>query len=111
MENRQLGWSFRKLAHRSGLPVDALSKALNNGTGLTWELCARLSRALRLSPTSVFRKARLLPPQPESRDEELAEMLETLAMLPEGPIHDEATKDIRAIARHARRRAQRIEQG
>ncbi len=72
----------------------------------TWELCVRISQAFRMSPTTVFRKAGLLPAIPRTRDEILVEVLETLAVLPEGPILHEARESIRAVAQHAYHRTQ-----
>jgi transcriptional regulator with XRE-family HTH domain len=110
-ETQQLGWSFRDLARRSGLSAGALDEALANGTGPTWALCTHISRALRMSPLAVFRKGGLLPPQPESRAERLAEVLDTLALLPEGPIRDEALEAIQAVAQHAHHRTGRLDHG
>ena len=59
-----------------------------------------------MPPTAVFRKAGLLPATPKTRDELLQETVEALSFLPEGPILNEATEAIRALAQQACHRSQ-----
>jgi transcriptional regulator with XRE-family HTH domain len=105
-ETFKCGWSFRELARRSDLSSATIADLLSSTARPTWELCARISQAFRMSPTTVFRKAGLLPAIPRTRDEILVEVLETLAVLPEGPILHEARESIRAVAQHAYHRTQ-----
>ena len=105
-ETQTCGWSYGELAGRAGLSSANVCDLLTGARRPTWEICVRLSRALKMSPTTVFRQAGLLPPVPETRGELLIEVLETLAMLPEGPVLREATEAIRAVTRQAYRQAQ-----
>ena len=107
-ETLKCGWSFRELARRSDLSSATIADLLSSTAKPTWEHCARISQAFRISPTTVFRKAGLLPSIPRTRDELLVEVLETLAVLPEGPILYEATEAIRAVAQHAYHQTQGV---
>ena len=106
LETRQCGWSTRELAHRSRLSAAIIDGLLASATRPTWEQCVRISHAFRMSPTAVFRKAGLLPTTPRTGDELLQEAMEALSLLPEGPILNEATEAIRAIAQQAYHRSQ-----
>ena len=106
LETRQCGWSTRELAHRSRLSPATIGGLLAGTTKPTWEQCVRISHAFRMSPTAVFRKAGLLPATPRTRDELLQEAMEALSLLPEGPILNEATEAIRAVAQQAYHRSQ-----
>ncbi|MCX7680524.1 MAG: helix-turn-helix transcriptional regulator [Anaerolineae bacterium] len=61
------GWSFREFAQRAGLSPSAVSKVVNGDVLPGWEFCFKVSRALELPPEAVFRKAGLLPPEPEEK--------------------------------------------
>jgi len=102
----QCGWTLRELARRSDLTLATIGGLLAGATRPTWEQCVRISRAFRMSPTAVFRKAGLLPATPRTREELVQEVMEALALLPEGPILHEATEAICAVAQHACRRTQ-----
>lgn len=99
------GWSFPELVDLTGLPPATVNGLLSNRVPPTWELCAQISWALCLSPAQVFRRAGLLPPDGELHSTHLAEALETLAMLPEGPIARGAFEAVYAVAQHAHQRA------
>jgi transcriptional regulator with XRE-family HTH domain len=100
-ETAQCGWSHLELARRSGLSAATVGGLLAGTARPTWELCAQLGHAFRLPPTVVFRQAGLLPPLPESGGQRLLEALETLAILPEGPIRREAAAAVLIVARRA----------
>lgn len=59
------GWSFRELAQRASLSPSTVSKVVNGDVLPGWEFCFKVARALALPPEIVFRKAGLLPPEPE----------------------------------------------
>ena len=105
-ETAQCGWSCGELARRSDLSAATVEGLLAGTARPTWELCAQIGRAFRLPPAAVFRRAGLLPPLPESGGQRLREALETLALLPAGPIRHEAAAAVRAVARQTQSRAQ-----
>lgn len=104
-EVKQRGWTFRELGRRAGLSSGAISKVMTGATDSTWEFCAKIAEAMEMSSVDVFRQAGLLPPIPEARRREFERITDILATLPEGPLYEEATAAIAAIAESARRRA------
>ena len=104
-EVKQRGWTFRELGRRAGLSSGAISKVMTGTTDPTWEFCAKIAEAMEMSSVDAFRQAGLLPPIPEARRREFERITDILATLPEGPLYEEATAAIAAIAESARRRA------
>lgn len=104
-EVKQRGWTFRELGRRAGLSSGAISKVMTGTTDPTWEFCTKIAEAMEMSSVDVFRQAALLPPIPEARRREFERITDILATLPEGPLYEEATAAIAAIAESARRRA------
>lgn len=59
------GWLPAELAKRAGLTQGGLSRILNGERKPGPEACVGIARALGLSPECVFRKAGLLPSEPD----------------------------------------------
>jgi transcriptional regulator with XRE-family HTH domain len=104
-EVKQRGWSFRELGRRASLSSGAISKVTTGMIDPTWEFCAKIADALDVPTVDVFQRAGLLPKMPETRRREFERITDILAALPEGPIYEETTAAIAAIAESARRRA------
>lgn len=102
------GWSIRELARRAKISHTTISQVLSHQREPTWEFCAQIAQALDELPATVFRKAGLLPPISEAKRQEFEDVAHMLALVPDGPIRDEALEAIRAIVDSARRRSLQV---
>ena len=55
-----LNWSDYQLAKKAGISHSVISKARSSSPP-KWDACLAISKALNVSPITVFRKAGLLP--------------------------------------------------
>jgi transcriptional regulator with XRE-family HTH domain len=58
----ELDWSQRELARRAGLSPATVSNVVAGRTGVTFDFCAAIGKALGEKPETMFRAAGLLPP-------------------------------------------------
>jgi transcriptional regulator with XRE-family HTH domain len=80
---QQRDWSMSELARRCGVSHATISRIIGGSQNPSPELCREMARALTLSPETVFRKAGLLPPEPDSSDPLLNEAVHLFQQLPE----------------------------
>lgn len=59
------GWSYAELARRADLSGATISLVVNEQKNPGTDFCAGVARALDLPPETVFRRAGLLPPEPD----------------------------------------------
>lgn len=82
-ELNQRGWSIRELARRTNLYPGTISKVLNYKNKPGQDFCLAISKALKLPPEEVFRRAGLLPDLPapleELSFEELSDVMKRLS--------------------------------
>ncbi len=90
------GWKGNELARRAGLSSGTISKVMTQAVMPTWEFCLAISRALRLRPEVVFRKAGLLPSRPAAVEEE-EEVTNILRDLPAN-VRETVVTMLRALA-------------
>lgn len=64
-ELRERGWSLSELARRADVGVSSLSMIVNELRGPGPDVLLGIARALRLPPETVFRRAGLLPDEPD----------------------------------------------
>jgi len=72
-------WSDHEVAKHAGISHSVISRA-RSGMPPKWDACLAIANALDTSPVLVFRKAGLLPPQPET-DEQFEQILYEAAQL------------------------------
>lgn len=72
-------WSDYEVAKNAGISHSVISRA-RSGIPPKWDACLAIAKALDASPVLVFRKAGLLPPQPET-DEQIEQILHEAAQL------------------------------
>ncbi|HAF62041.1 MAG TPA: hypothetical protein DCK95_06920 [Anaerolineaceae bacterium] len=58
-------WSYADLSKKSGISQAHISKVFSGQRGVGIEFCEKIARALDLPTSLVFRKAGILPPEPE----------------------------------------------
>ena len=64
-EIEKRGWTQAELARRAEVTPAQISRVLSQAQQPGPDTCTGIARALRISPEEVFRRAGLLPPQPE----------------------------------------------
>ena len=74
-------WSQAELARRAGLSRTAINDVISGNANAGYTLCLSIANALELPPESIFRKAGLLPPNPDV-DEEIEQILHEVEKLP-----------------------------
>jgi len=62
------GWTDYRLAKEAGISTSILSRARNDGVVPKWEVCVAIAEALNVPPVLAFRKAGLLPADPNIDD-------------------------------------------
>jgi len=65
MQIQERGWSFRSFADRAGTTIGTVSRVINQHQDPTDDFCLGIAKALDLPPETVFRKAGILPPEPD----------------------------------------------
>jgi len=73
-EMNRRGWSNSELARRAEIVPSAISMVISGHRGPGLDLCVGLSRAFKIPPEDVLRKAGLLPPLPLPDDPTLQEL-------------------------------------
>lgn len=61
-------WSYAELARRAGVSGAMVSLVVNEQKNPGSEFCSGIARALDIPPETVFRKAGLLPSQPDKSE-------------------------------------------
>jgi transcriptional regulator with XRE-family HTH domain len=79
-ETDQRGWTFAELARRAELAQPTISLVVNGQKNPGPRFCRGIARALRLPPEAVFRKAGLLPANPQE-DQVARDLMEILPLL------------------------------
>ena len=74
-------WTMRELARQSGMSHAAISVVLSGQRKPTWEFCAKVADALKMSKVELFRMAGLMESVPEdiADEEELIHLTRHLA--------------------------------
>jgi transcriptional regulator with XRE-family HTH domain len=75
-------WSMSELARRCGVSHATISRLISGNQNPSPELCREIARALVVPPENVFRKAGLLPPEPDPNNSQLNEALHLFQQLP-----------------------------
>lgn len=76
------GWSRSEAARRGEISPSMLDKVINGHANAGPEFCRGIARAFKLPPEEVFRRAGLLPSEPEESQSE-RELLHIFRELPE----------------------------
>lgn len=64
-EMNDRGWGINDLARRAGLSSGGVSMVLSRQRGPGSAFCTGIARAFGIPPEEVFRRAGILPPEPE----------------------------------------------
>jgi transcriptional regulator with XRE-family HTH domain len=81
LEDRE--WTRAELSRRAGLSRTAISDVILGKANPGFHLCVSIGNALEIPPEGIFRKAGLLPENPDI-DEEIELILHEVAKLPKG---------------------------
>lgn len=74
-ERKERGWTIAEFARQAGIGQASLSRVLSGNRGIGPSLCTGIAHVLNVPPEYVFRKAGLLPPEPDDEKPSLREAL------------------------------------
>ena len=66
LQIQERDWSFREFARRADTTIGTVSRVINLHQDPTDDFCRGIARALNLPEETVFRRAGLLPPEPDN---------------------------------------------
>jgi transcriptional regulator with XRE-family HTH domain len=79
-ELKQRGWTNADLANTAGISRGSVTNIISGMRSPGTDICERIARAFKIPPEVVYRRAGLLPPEPEP-DEKRQELMHLFGMM------------------------------